>query len=44
MVSRLRGNDSPGAGWQFAKLTQIYVVAYLENTALEALRVSNQQY
>jgi len=35
MVSRLRGNDSPGTGWQFRKLTQIYMVAYLENATLE---------
>ena len=34
MVSRLRGNDSPGAGWSFRTLAQIYVVAYLENAAL----------
>ena len=35
-MTALVRDDSPGAGWQFAKLTQIYVVAYLENAALVA--------
>ncbi len=36
MVSGLRGNDSPGAEWQFRKLTQAYMVAYLRNAAVVA--------
>jgi hypothetical protein len=43
MVSRLRGNDSLGAGWQFGKLTQIYVVANLENAVLARRPINYEQ-